>query len=806
MVQTYFLVILRNMRRKPFSTSINLTGMALAFAVAMAIFAYASHELSYDRYHNHADRIFRVTYRYHNGSGYDIHWARMSQDWVNELPGQFPVIERLVRLQSFRTRDVIVGEDKYREEYAFAVDDEIFDVFDFHFVRGSATSALTDPYTVVLTTATASRYFGRVDPIGKTIRIRHDDGALFDYKVTGVIESLPPNAHFPVTMLTSINGEQERSGWAYVYVLLHSPDAIASLESGAADFVASKTQLGAGEALTLHFQPLRDIHLRSQLSRELMPNGDVQQLQIFGWVAVFLLVIASVNFANLNTIQVMNRAGELGLRRLLGGTSSHLSGAIYLEAAVLCLFSLAMGAGLFVLGLPGLERFLGHGLIFDPWLLALTFSIILLLVTLFSGALSGGIVTRTQLMNALKGKLTTHATHHALIKKTLIGLQFATVLLLISASMIIHRQFDYMQQKKLGLDHEQVIALTNNDRQVMKDYALLKSRLQQLSGVQDVSAIMELPTHAIKDMGQVKVYDRPDLELSADMQVMDINAPALLDMTFVAGGPLPASLVRADAVPEAEVWNDFSTKDRGYLINETAAKAMGWNDPAEAIGRKIHWSIGEITLKEGYISGVIADYHQESLKAHIRPMVVTYEPLWMRHVLLKADGSSLNALRVEIEKLWDETYPDHPLEVSFLDEKREALYRSEKQQLQLITAFTLVAVVVAVLGLSGMIAFALQLRLKEMAIRRVLGSRIVEVVQLLGQEYLMIAVGAMAVAFPVVWWMMTGWLDHYAYRVSMNGWSLVAAGGVLVLLLAITAMGYALRFQRINPASILKSE
>ncbi|MEQ9298530.1 MAG: ABC transporter permease [Cyclobacteriaceae bacterium] len=806
MIRSFLKVILRNIRRKQLSTGINLFGMALAFAIAMAIHAYASHERSFDKYHANADRVYRVTYRFQNSSGYDIHWARMSQDWINELHVEFPEIERLVRFQSFRPRDVIVGEDKYREENAFAVDEEVFDVFDLQFLEGSPSAALTDPYSVVLTITTARRYFGNTSPIGKSIKISGDDGSKSDYTITGVIAELPPNTHLPITMLTSINNEQDRVGWAYVYLLLNDPVAIVGIESKSEDFVASKVDLEAGEELTLHFQPLTSIHLESQLSREIIPNGDKQNVLIFALVAIFLLVIGSVNFANLNTIQSMSRSKEIGLRKLLGGSIGNLRGYFFLEALMLGFISLSIGFALFMVGLPNLEQFLGHTLVYDPLIMVVGLVIVMALVVLLSSAIAGQLVVKAKLMDALKGQLTSSAHHGNMIKKVLVGIQFATVLLLIAASLIIQRQFAYMQDKKLGIDHDQVLALANNNRQVMKDYRMIKVELRQIPGVKDVSSIMQLPTSPIKDMGQVKVYDRPDLEVSADMQVMDVNAPELLNMSFVAGGPLPENLVRSEPVPESEIWNDFATKQRGYLVNETGARAMGWDNPSDAVGKRIDWSIGDLSLKEGYISGVIADYHQESLKAEIHPMVITYEPLWMPNILVKVDQGANERVRDQITNFWDDHFQDSPLEISYLDQKLEALYQSEQKQLQLISGFTMIAVIVALLGLSGMIAYGLKLRLKEMAIRRVLGSRTVEIAELLGREYMTVVLLAMIIAFPATWWLMSAWLDNYAYRINIDGLSLISAGSLLVSLLVSTAAYYAFSFQRINPASILKSE
>ncbi|MEL7148680.1 MAG: ABC transporter permease, partial [Bacteroidota bacterium] len=366
------------MKRNKGISLMNILGMTLAFVVSIAIYVYILHELSYDRYHSRADKVYRVTYRYQNAEGYDIHWARMNQPWVNQMTDEFPEIEKLVRFQSFRSRDVSVGQVNYREQFSYAVDQEVFDLFDLPIVLGSKAASL-QPYTVVLTETAADKYFGDQDPTGKSIMISNDMGAKDRYMVTAVIKDPPDNTHLPIHMLTSINDEQDRRGWAYTYILLNDEANISSVESKIADFISTHGNENDEGQLTVHFQPLKNIHLYSHLSREIVANGDVKNLMIFALVGLFLLIIASVNFINLNVVRSLDRIKEFGLRKSLGAHGGEHQVYLVLDAIVLCFLSAAFATIIFFLGLRQFQQFLGHQLVFDPlWLLPL---LLLLVVT-----------------------------------------------------------------------------------------------------------------------------------------------------------------------------------------------------------------------------------------------------------------------------------------------------------------------------------------------------------------------------------------------------------------------------------------
>ena len=802
--QNYLRVILRNMKRNKGISAMNVIGMALAFVISSAIFAYIAHELSYDRYHPNGQRVYRVTYHFQNSKGYDIHWARMVQDWVNGMEDEFPEIDKLVRFQSFRTRDIHIGENNYRENFSYAVDPEVFELFDLEVLEGSKELSLR-PYTVVLTATAAKKYFGEKEALNKTIEIKNDLGQKESYKVTAIIKDPPANTHLPIHLLTSINSERERKGWAYTYILLKEQAKISSIASKIENYVASHQELEAGEHLKVHFQPLQDIHLHSNLSREITANGSITNLMIFGLVGIFLLVVASVNFINLVMVRSMDKVKEFTLRKSLGAGKGEERIYVTLESFIFCFFSDALAAGVFYLGLDQFQEFLGHPLVFSHSALML----FLLICMLFISGLSAFMSTmplKKLLKNPIPSSFAIGGSQRGDAMRLLLGLQFTTVLVLVACMITIQKQFNYMTNKDLGFDSDQVMVFGNNSRAVMRKYDLLKTELSKFPEVKGVSAVMEMPTVAIKDRGPVSLLDDPSKSVSADIQVIDINGSDLLEMEFVAGEGLPAYLVEKSDLPDSLVWKDFGTKPRGYIINESLAKELGLVHPKEAIGKKVNWSIGEVGLSYGPIAGVIKDFHQESLAEEIRPLIMTYEPVWLKNILIKTNTSDQFLWHDKLERFWKERFPEEPLQLSYLDQELNTVYESESRQLQLMTLFTSIAVFIAFMGLYVLIMYTIKRRLKELAIRRVLGARWINEVILLGKSYLTITMVSMLVAFPLIYWMMREWHAGYAYHIALNGSRFLLAGALLLLLLAVTLTYQVLNNAKRNPAVTLSTE
>lgn len=801
--QTYFVVIARSIRKKKIITAMNITGLSMALLVFFCIFAYISHEVSYDRYHPKADRVHRMTYRFQNTDGYDIHWARMNQDWVNELPNTFPAIESLVRFQSFRTRNVKVGQRNFKENFSYAVDPEVFDLFDFKIIDG-ADNPLFNPYSVVLTSTAAQKYFDDISPIGQLIGITNDLGEIENYQVTGIIEDIPSNTHLPVHLLTSINDEKDRIGWAYTYILLKEGESIENIKSGMDEFLETHQPLNEGDRISVLFQPLTSIHLESHLSREIITNGHSQNLLIFGSIGIFLLVIASVNFINLNTIQSIDRVKEFGLRKYLGATKRELKMYFRLEAILLTLLSASLAFAFFTLGLESFEQFIGHQLVFSYGQMAIGLVIILVIMSFISAGVSGLLLSKME-FKQLANWFSFNPGYNDIQKRILLGLQFCLVLMLITSMWIVQRQFTYMTQKNLGYNQEQLLVVKNNSREVMRHYETMKEEIRKVAGVQDISAIMEMPSVPVKDQGQVTILDQPDITISSDIQIIDLNATELLELEFLAGSHLPSFLREKDDLPDSILWQNFGSKARGYLINEAACHALGFT-PEEAIGVQVDWTIGGFSLKHGPIAGVIKNYHQESLTEKIRPVIMTYEPLWLRHILIKTNNSNHFDLHTKVEDFWKNQFPNEPLELSYLDEELEKQYQSEKQQLQLITTFTGIAIIIGFMGLHAMMAYSIKIRIKELAIRRVLGANWLNTIQLLGREYLILALIAMGIIFPLTYQIMNNWLSNYAYHISINGIAFGVAGFLLIGIIVMTLMFQIIQFGKMNPTLALKSD
>ena len=766
-LKNYLKVISRNLIRKKLYTGINVLGMTITIAVSMGILSYVSHELSFDKHHSKSERIARLNYRFRNDKGYDTHWARVDGTWTNSLPDKFPQINQLIRFQSFRPRDVIVGENKYKEEHAFAVDQEIFDVFDFEFISGSADHALKDPFSVVLTRSTAYRYFGKEDPIGKVILINNDEAKKEPYTVTALVESPPPNTHMPITFLSSINRPEDRKGWAYIYMLLNEEVDFTQFEETLNASWQEQYPDGEGQQLSYHLQALEDIHLHSHLSREIAANGRYENVITFLGVAILLLILVAVNFANLNAVQSLDRLKEVGLRKAMGATTHNLGAYFLLEAFVLTLICVFLGLSLFALLLPFLESFIGNSLNFDELLLGQVLTIITMVIVLLSSLYPAQFVARYHPIQALKGGENSKF-RGITARNILIGLQFTISIGLISATLIFGRQFRFIQHHNLGYDQDQVMVIAENPFEIIQSYHQLKQELKGIKGVKEVSALMELPTVAIKDMGLLRVQEDPENTVSTDIQTFDANAIDLLGIELIAGQSFDENPLKN--LPLVKLNNTNEIRDflvdrpQTYIINEATMDALGWHNPEEALGRSINWTIGNMVYEYGPIIGVIKNFHQESLKTKIEPLVILNEPHWFRHILIKTSTSNHFDIRQAIESLWEKLFTDIPIEIRYLDQEFEKMYIAENKQLQLMSGFTLIALFIAFLGLFGLIAFSFKTRTKEIAMRKILGASLPRIGLLFGKQYLILTLVSALVAVPVVWKLMSEWLNDYAYR------------------------------------------
>ena len=801
----HFKSILRNLLIHKGFTAINLLGMSLAFAFSMAIFAFVSHELSYDRNQSNHQNIFRLTMRIQNNSGYDISWARTDIDWVNEIPDYFPEVESMVRFQSFRPRRVIVNEQKFIEEYAFAVENEVFKMFDFEFLQGGRAS-LDKPQTVVLTETTAQKYFGGANPMGQTIELFNESiRELTEHVVTGVIKDQPSNTHLPITLLSSNTKPEDRVGWAYVYMLLNTKDG-ETLTNKLPEFVSEKNEV-EGLDITLGLQPISSIHLNSDLSREIKANGSKAQVYLFIVVAIFLLSISTINFANLNTTKSLSKTKEIGVRKVLGVGNSQLFSYFLIESLIISTLSALFGILLFFLMKSRLDTIIGFTLPIDLNKLLTALFLLVIIISVLASIYPSIMALR---FSIIKTKLGAERGRSNVFnfRNFLLGFQFLVAIIITAGTLLLQKQFSFITNQDLGYQQAQLMSINEVPNEVKASYETFKSILKGTGGIEDVSAVLELPSNAIKDEGTITIAGQDDVGFTADLQVLDMNALELLGIDLVAGTGFPEGIDAHSKLPDPK--EDFqaflNSRRRAYLINESAMRAMGWSNPEDAINQQITWIIGELSLGQAPISGVVADYHQESMHNKIDPVVFTYEPVWFNNILIRTNTDNYPELISRIESSWNELFPDLPIDLAFADQDVAKLYEAERAQRTLMIVFSFIAILITLLGLYSMISYTLERRLKEMAIRKVLGAELRSIFSLLGKQYILLVFVSLLLSVPIVIFFGQNWLESYAYRISINGSSIVISLMFLLLIIAFTLIYQIRKINKRNPVEILKIE
>ncbi len=788
---------IRSFRKNRLYGGLNILGLALAFATIILVFAYLNHETGYESFHEHKDQIYRTTYQFQSENGFEVHWARVPFDFVNAMPEDIPEVKQLIRFQNQEQKYIRIGEQRFKPGHAYVTDAQVFEVFTFPLLRGNAKTALSQPNAVVITQSLAQTYFGSIEVLGQELVVTGDFTPEEEvYSITGVMEDLPGNTHLPVDMLFSFDNEEDRTGWAYIYILLEDGADAASVSAKLPDFVDSYRDADAVGEVVLHLQSLGDIHLTSALAREIQPNGHLLYIKIFFWVGLFIWIIALVNFTNLSTALAMYRGKEVGVRKVLGAKKNQLILSTLVESVCYSMVAMIVGRALAMVCFPFFSQL--TGITETPSLWTITWLMIGL--ALISGVLAGLfpaiMLSSVRILRVLKlGKHWTLPTrgHRINFRRIMLTGQFCATIILIASAFAAYRQFQYINTKNLGLASEQIIAIADVPDHVTAEYPVFKNRLEQIPGVLEVSACMQVPSEEIRDSGPVRLEGAGEEETAPmmDMQIVDPHFVEMMQLELLAGTDFTRQTTLR---PVPQFGEDLSaadylaSADRQYLINETAMKQLGWHDPEEAIGQRINWSIGPFQLAYGPVAGVVKDYHQETLRNTVDPTVMVVEPIWLRTFLVKVATDNLASTMSAIRDAWNVQFP-LALEYHFLDDLFDQLYRQDRVQLQLLSMLALLAVLISFVGLVSLVAFALRTRAKEIAIRRVIGASLTNLTTLLGKEYFWILGIAAAVGVPIsVKWVLA-WMSNFAYQQPLSAWTYIGTLVlILVLLLAIITL------------------
>ncbi len=803
MFKNYLKIALRNLKKNAVYSSINIAGLAAGMACCILITLYVLHELGYDKFHQRAERIFRVRLNLDlNGVLYQE--PSIPFPAAEALARDFPEVERAMRF--YRNDDfplIEIGDRKFIEERFFFADAAVFEMFDFPLRKGEAKTVFSEPNSVVLSEDMARKYFGEADPLGQTLRYQKQ----VDLKVTGVAKNVPHNAHFKFDFLAplqfQLNLWESQSGpsgrhnqwfWTGAWTYLLLPDAHAA-QSLAAKFPAFVTKYFPDRikgGLTLSLQPLTSIHLHSRLDNEIQPNSHILYVYIFSAIALLILVIACINFVNLSTAQSGTRAKEVGVRKVVGAEKSQLVGQMLGESIIAGLAAMLLAAGIVELLLPAFnrltERQLEIGLLGNWTGLLLILGLALLVGTL-SGLYPAFFLSRFNPVNIFKRTPAVSGGNET-FRKVLVVAQFAISIVLIIGLGAVHRQLHFLQQKSLGFDKEQVLFVKARPAVNVK-FEAFRTELLKDPGILGVAGTSNIPGQGA--FGYRFVPEGGSVDKPAMLPLLLVD----YDFLETAGIKIKQGRGMARTSP--------SDQAEAFLLNEKAAASLGWKD--DAVGKKMQlFAPGTNQIgKSGYVVGVIQDYHFESLHHEIKPLVLTYAN-WYDYYAVKIGAGNFAERLATLESTWKTFSPDWPLEYSFLDRKLEQLYGGEQKLAQAVNYFTIIAVILACLGLFGLSSFAAERRTKEIGIRKVLGASVASIVSLLSSDFIKLVLLANLIAWPVGWYAMHKWLQGFAYRANLDGWTFVLASAGALGIALLTVSFQAIKAAVANPVEALRYE
>lgn len=800
MFKNYLKIAWRNIKRHKAYSFINISGLAIGMAVCILIIIWVQDELSYDRFHENGDRIYRLTMDIQAGTA--LHTPLCLTPAAPALSRDFPEIINAVRI-SRPGRVAVKHKDKvFQEEMVGFAENSIFDIFTFPLVSGDPKSALETAHSVVITESMAKKYFGSEDPLGKILRIGNDQ----DYAVTGVVKDIPWNSHFTFNMLRSfetlykeksVNDDRWFDVRFYGYLLLGEQTDAGELDQKLPAFVDKHIgqQLKAmGGSLKFFLQPLTRIHLYSDFERDISANGDIAYVILFSGIALFVLIIAGINFINLSTARSATRAQEVGMRKTLGAVRSRLVGQFLGESLIYSFLAMILAVVLLILSLPLFNALIGRelsaNLIQAPWLIA-AFMGLAAITGIFAGSYPAFFLSSFQPVSVLKGLLKVGASNSR-FRKTLVVFQFAISVALIIGTLTVYKQIVFMKNRKLGFDKEYIVVIPGMNDSMRKSYRSIRNELMNLPGVIDVGASDIVPSR-----GRLVAPFLPEGFAENQVQTMDY-----LD---VDAHYIPA--MGMEIAAGRNFSEDFATDpDESVVINETAAKKFGWEKP---IGKKFVFRTGEGSDRETIkmsVIGVVKDFHMRSLREKIEPLIIFYDYSSLRSFSIRIASDNIVRTMDLLEKKWKEFEPSRPFNYLFLDDAFDSQYRSEERLRNITLYFSLLAIFIGCLGLFGMASFTAEQRTKEIGIRKVLGASVSGIVSLLAREFLLLVAIANLIAWPVAYYGMNRWLENFAYRTNV-GWETPVLAGILALAIALITVSYqAIRAALTDPVDALRYE
>ena len=797
MLKNYFKTAFRNLWRNKSATFINVLGLTIGLCCCMLIGLYIRHELSYDDFEQKGDRIARVIMGYKFDGGNEF--KRGNYTSVKVAPvfkRTFPEVSDAVRMTMLQM--IVQYNDKLINEKKFAfADPSFFNMFSFKLLKGDAATALSAKNRVVLTETTAKRYFGSEDPIGKTLKVGSDTSL---YQVTGVMEDCPSNSQIKFDFLGSFASlgteSQEKTYWDAnytTYLLLKSSEALPSLQAKIAPFM-KKEMAGQGATIEYTLEPFTRVHLYSEYDG-FEPNNSITYVYILEAVAFMILVIACFTYVNLNTARSMERAKEVGVRKVIGAGNGQLFWQFIGESVLMCtiatVFSLIIAAIILPLFNQLTEKQLSAASLFSPLFIGAAIFIIVL-VSLLAGSYPALVLSNFQPVKVLKGSFKNTGSGQW-VRKALIVFQFSISVVLIVSTFIIQNQLSYIRNKKLGYNRDHVLVLPM-DRRMAGQIAAIKQELKANTNVLSVSRCYSTP---------VSIGGGYNMRSAAMPESQQINVTANpIDEDYINTTGL--QLVAGDNLTQQDI-KDVSVEGKDpanyhFILNESAARQLGWT-AQQAVGKRMFLDAS----RPGYVRGVIKDFNFESMHTAIKPLVLFPENRGSK-LLVKLSGNNLTETLAFLQSEWKRLVPYRPFEYYFLDEDFNRLYSSEMRLGTVLNIFAAIAIALACLGLLGLSSYSAKQRIKEIGIRKVLGASVTNIVTVLSINFVQLVVAAILLSTPIAWYLMDKWLQGFAYRITISWWIFLLSGVVALSIAVITVSFQAIKAALMNPVKNLRTE
>jgi putative ABC transport system permease protein len=796
MIRNYIKTAFRSLTKNKGFTAINVLGLSVGLATCLLIVFYVVDELSYDKYNINADRIYRIT-EVAKLNGNEAAYAGSEKPLIDAIKS-FPEIEKTARFiptntlflssQKFYMRK---GANNIQERNIVYAESGVFDVFTLPAISGKPS--LNEPHTAVITESTAKKYFNKIDVAGQTLTINDTS----QYKITGVIKDIPSQSHFNFDFFLSYSSipEYRAGGWGYGgmhnYVLLKPGADIKKLESQM-QAIAYKNYPSSmhtnGNYLKYELTPLLNLHLRSPSQYELMERGSIQYIYIFSVIAIFILLIACVNFMNLSTARSSNRAKEVGVRKVLGSSRKYLIAQFLTESILVTLASTIIAVALACLLMPLFNQMAAKQLSFTThsltWLLP-SLLVVVLVIGFLAGSYPAFFLSAFQPIDVLKGKLAA-GFKGGFLRSFLVVFQFSISIFLIIGTLVIYNQLNYIHNKKLGFNRSQMLVI-KNPNVLGKQAKILKQQVKQMPGVVNATMSTYLPTG--EDRSVTGLF--PQLPIDIKQDVLSEFWPVDEDYMNTLGIKLIAG---------RNFSNQMASDTASMIVNEAFVKRFGFKDPLNKTVYRDSYGI-----QPYHIIGVMKDFHFSSLRDVIKPVALVYNED-RGAITAHVNTANLSALMAKIENKWKDLSPNQQFTFSFMDQDFDATYRSEQRIGTIFISFSTLAILIACLGLFGLAAYAAEQRNKEIGIRKVLGASVSAIVSMLSLDFIKLVFISILIASPVAWFIMNKWLQDFAYRVNMSWWILTIAGLVAVLIAFVTISFQSIKAALANPVKSLRSE